>query len=189
MSNCIIIHWCPGNKERAMDPATRSYDKHRMPRLARKLDKQGIDTKIPLMPDPRDPVYEKFAHEFEKLSIDEETILVGHSCGCAFLVRRLWESKQKVAQLILVAPWKKTDSPLKSKQEFYLFPIDESIKTRVGKIVQFTSDDEEEDGKESVLLYHKALGGKVVELEGYGHFTRSHMGTEEFPELLSEILA
>lgn len=58
------------------------------------------------MPDPWAPEYEKFKQAFEKNPVSEHTILVGHSCGCAFLVRWLGESKQKIDTLILVAPWK-----------------------------------------------------------------------------------
>ena len=40
--NCIIIHGCPSNKEKAMNPATRTYDKHWIPWIKRKLiEKEG----------------------------------------------------------------------------------------------------------------------------------------------------
>ena len=41
---------------------------------------------------------------------------------------------------------------------------------------------------ESVKIYHKKLGGKLIELKGRGHFLEKHMGTKEFPELLNEVL-
>jgi len=41
---------------------------------------------------------------------------------------------------------------------------------------------------ESVKIYHNELGGKLIELLGRGHFLLKEMGTEEFPELLEEIL-
>ncbi|QQR93894.1 alpha/beta hydrolase [bacterium] len=47
--------------------------------------------------------------QFEKYDVDENTILVGHSCGCAFLVRRLGGNKRNVCGLILVTPWKFPD--------------------------------------------------------------------------------
>ncbi len=48
----------------------------------------------------------------------------------------------------------------------------------------FTADDEEEDGKLGLQMFHNALGGKVVELKSRGHYVLGDMGTEEFPELL-----
>ena len=52
----------------------------------------------------------------------------------------------------------------------------------------FTADDEEENGKKSLEIFHKALGGKIIELKGRGHYTLNDMGKEEFPELLNVIL-
>ena len=62
------------------------------------------------------------------------------------------------------------------------------MKTQVKGIVIFTSNDEEKDGKTSVKIYYDALGGRIIELKNHGHFTKEDMGTEEFPELLKEVL-
>lgn len=186
-TNCIIIHGCPGSEEEMMNLADRTFDKHWMPWIREKLSNQGIESETPMMPSPWAPIYEEFKKKFEKQEITEDTILVGHSCGCAFLVRWLGETKQKIAKLILVAPWKIPDVGNKKEEEFYTYPIDETIKDRVGKIVMFTSDDEEDDGKESLKIYNKYLGGVVIELKGHGHYTMGDMGTNEFPELLSVI--
>lgn len=74
------------------------------------------------------------------------------------------------------------------EKNFTLTRIDEDIKSRVDKIVMFTADDEEDEGKKSLKIFHKALGGEVIELKGHGHYTLGDMGTEEFPELLNKIL-
>jgi predicted alpha/beta hydrolase family esterase len=58
------------------------------------------------MPSPWYPDYEKFKKEFEKYSVNENTILIGHSCGSSFLVRWLGETKRKIFKLILFTPWK-----------------------------------------------------------------------------------
>ena len=116
------------------------------------------------MPSPQEPNYEKFKGEFEKYKITEDTILIGHSCGCAFLVRWLGETKQKIAKLILVAPWKIPKKGDKAREAFYIYLIDETIKNRVQKIVMFTADDEEDDGKKSLEIYQQALSGKIIEL-------------------------
>ena len=104
--NCIIIHGCPSSPEGEIDINTRSYDKHWIPWVREALIAAGVPTTPPRMPDPWAPEYEKFKQAFEKNPVSEHTILVGHSCGCAFLVRWLGESKQKIDTLILVAPWK-----------------------------------------------------------------------------------
>lgn len=187
-SNCIIIHGCPSNIEKAMSPQTRTYDKHWIPWLKKELIAKGIKTEAPLMPTPWEPDYKKFKAEFEKYEVGENTILVGHSCGTTFLIHWLGETKKKVLKLILVAPWAIADKDDKLRVAFYEHPIDETIQSRVKRIVLFTADDEEEDGKKSMEIIHRAVGGEVIELKGHGHYTMHDMGTEEFPELLKIIL-
>jgi predicted alpha/beta hydrolase family esterase len=182
--NCIIIHGCPSDKEKAMDSETRTYDKHWIPWTKEKLTESGIKTETPLMPDPWEPNYEKFKAEFEKYDVNENTILIGHSCGCTFLVRWLGETKRKISKLILVAPWKIEEDASDLKKAFYEFTIDETIKERVGEIIMFTADNEAEDGKRGLRMFYEALGGKVIELKERGHYTIGAMGTVEFPELL-----
>jgi predicted alpha/beta hydrolase family esterase len=185
--NCIIVHGCPSGPEGERDVETRSFDKHWMPWLQERLIEQNIPTLTPIMPGPWAPDYTSFRQEFEKHPVSERTILIGHSCGCAFLVRWLGESKQKIDTLVLVAPWKIPRAGDPYRKAFYEFPIDETIKRRVRRILMFTSDTEMEDGKKSLVLYHAALGGDIVHLPGKGHYTIADMATHEFPELLSRI--
>jgi len=185
---CIIIHGCPSSAEKAMNPKTRTYDKHWIPWTKIQLVSKGIKTETPLMPTPWKPEYEKFKREFEKYSVDENTILIGHSCGCTFLVRWLGETKKNIFKLILVAPWKIEKSADKFKKAFYKFPIDETIKDRIKEIIMFTSDDEAEDGKKGLKMFHKALGGKIINLPRHGHYCLKDMSTEKFPELLDVVL-
>ena len=192
--NCIIVHGCPSDKEKAMNPKTRTYDKHWIPWIKKELVSRDIKVETPLMPEPWYPVYEKFKKEFEKIKIDENSILVGHSCGCAFLVRWLGETKKRIAQLILVAPWKVnyrkswSDDIRKIREKFYTYEIDETIKNRIEEIVMFTSNNEEDGGKESLRIFHEALGGNIMSLDNHGHYCLKNMKTEEFPELLEEII-
>ncbi|MDO8556837.1 MAG: alpha/beta hydrolase, partial [Nanoarchaeota archaeon] len=125
---------------------------------------------------------------FEEQTIDEKTILIGHSCGSAFLVRWLGETKRKIKKLILVAPWKIPKAEDENREKFYTYTIDSTIKERITDITIFTSNDEEDEGKKSVQLFHEALGGKIIELNNHGHYTLSDMKTEAFPELFQEII-
>lgn len=186
--NYIILHGCPSDEEKAMNPETRTYDKHWIPWTKQQLILKGISTETPLMPHPWKPDYGVFKKEFEKYAVTENTVLVGHSCGSAFLVRWLGETKQNIRKLILVAPWKIPDKDDMFRKAFYTYPIDETIRSRVKSIVMFTADDEEEDGKKSLELFHRAFGGRIINLKGHGHYTFNDMGTEAFPELLEEIV-
>jgi len=189
--NCIIIHGCPSNAEKAMDPETRTYDKHWIPWTKQVLESKGIKTETPSMPEPWQPDYEKFKSEFEKYEVNENSVLVGHSCGCAFLVRWLGESKQKISKLILVAPWKISEghgAVNEYKEKFYNYPIDPTIKDRVDEITMFTANNEEKDGKKSLEIFHQDLGGEIIELLNHGHYTLGDMNTNEFPELIDQIV-
>ena len=140
------------------------------------------------MPSPWQPDYEKFKSEFEKYDVDKNTILVGHSCGCAFLVRWLGETKTKIFKLILVAPWKVNDKGDSSREKFYTYDIDKTVSNRIEEIIMFTSDNEDPKGKDSLIIFHNALGGEIIELKNQGHYTQAGMGTEKFPELVRKIL-
>jgi serine hydrolase len=188
-NNCIIIHGCPSDKERDLDPEKRTYDKHWIPWIKKELIANGIETQTPIMPEPWNPDYEKFKKEFEKYEINENSILIGHSCGCTFLVRWLGETKRRIFKLILVAPWRIPNNNDEFRKVFYDYQIDASIKDRVNEIIMFTADDEATDGKEGLKMYHLALGGKVINLKGHGHYTMGDMGNQELPELLEVVLS
>lgn len=175
--NCLIIHGCPSEVE------DRLCDKHWLAWVRKELIANGIKTETPSMPEAWHPDYEKFKIEFENYEVNENTVLVGHSCGCAFLLRWLGETKRRAAKLILVAPWKIGDD------DFYNYDIDQSIKERVGEIVIFTADDEEDDGKLSAKIFQESISGRVIELAGHGHYTLEDMVTEEFPELIEIVLS
>jgi uncharacterized protein len=181
--NCIIVHGSPDDEE------DKSYNKHWIPWIKNRLSEKNINVSAPLMPEPWKPNYFSWKKEFDKLDVNENSILIGHSSGCAFLVRWLGDTKKKVKKLILVAPWKVAYRKDGSDKEFYGHKIDSSIKSNIRKLIIFTSNDEESDGKKSVIIFHGALGGKVIELKKRGHYDLESMGTEEFPELLREVLA
>ena len=184
MSNtkCIIVHGCPPTSK------DDSYNKHWMPWAQKQLIKKGIPTELPAMPTPWDPQYDNFKKIFEQFNVDENTILIGHSCGSAFLVRWLGENPVKISKLILVAPWKIVTEEKEYREKFYVYTIDKTIIDRTNEIIMFTSDNEDEGGKESLKIFHDALGGEIIDLKSHGHYTMGDMGTEEFPELIDRII-
>lgn len=189
MKNCLIIHGCPDFSETPPELAEKTYAKQWIPWLKAELIARGLPTDNPALPEPWKKDYQRFKSEFEKYPVNDETILIGHSCGCSFLVRWLGETKKSIAKLILVAPWKIADAGDISGPAFYEYAVDSSIADRVGQIIMFTSDNEEADGKKSLAIFQSALGGRIIELPGHGHYTLGDMGTNEFPELLQAVLS
>jgi len=184
----IIIHGCPAGDENEMNESTRTYDKHWIGWIKEELSSRGIPVSVPLMPHPWEPEYDSYNTEFKRYPVTKDTVLIGHSGGCAFLVRWLGETKQKIKKLILVAPWKIPDAGNQIQEKFYGFVIDKTIRDRVGEIVMFTADNEAEDGRKSLTLYKKEFGGRVISLPGHGHYIHRDMGTDEFSELLDLIV-
>ena len=186
--NCLIIHGCPPTQEKFLQMQTQNFIGSWIGYIKQELSMRNVLTKSPIMPRAFEPNYEKYKYELLKYSINENTILIGHSCACSFLVRYLGDTKKKVAKLILVAPMNIAKEEDVSKKAFYDFEIDKTIKERVKDIVIFTSDNEEERGQESAKIFNEALGGEIISISGYGHYRKDDMGNNKFIELLKVVL-
>ncbi len=185
--NCIIIHGGPLDA-----PETDPHQLHTLdwfPWVKSELEKRGVKTVIPPMPHPWNPVYHEYKIEFEKLPVGQDTVLVGHSRGCMFLVRWLGETKRSVKKLVMVAPSFIPSGSNEFKKIFYTFNIDETIKERVEHRVIYTSDTEDEDGKKSAEIVNAKLDCEVVSLKNHGHYTTEDMGSNKFPELVQCVLS
>ncbi|HEY0980231.1 MAG TPA: alpha/beta hydrolase [Candidatus Paceibacterota bacterium] len=189
MRNAIVIHGMPSKEEYIARGATSSKQ-HWLPWIKSELEAQGIAVETPEMPEPYAPQYEKWKAVFEQFPIDEETILIGHSCGAGFLVRWLSENKKKVGVVILVAPWMDPEHEERELvSDFFDFIIDPALAERTKGITVFISSDDDAPMQKTAELLKEAIAGlMVVEFAGKGHFTEGDMGTTEFPELLSEVL-
>lgn len=179
-NTCLILHGCPADSEHIIPKEQRW-----MNWLADKLGELGYDAHALDMPTPWAPQYEEWKAELEKYPVNEETLLVGHSCGAAFLVRWLLETKKRVKRLILVAPAKVPEKVPDLRNVLYEFELSKSTVPIADEIVLFTSNDFPHH-LESRQLYIDALDPKVIELPNKGHFLIFTMHTNEFPELLEE---
>lgn len=177
----IIIHGCPQN-EADLIPS----NKHWTGWLEQKLRDKGLNAFAPEMPVSWEPDYQRWKETFENYKITEKSLLIGHSCAGAFLVRWLLETNNKVKKLILVAP-AKTSIKEERKKEFYNFDLPKDAQKIADEIVIFISNDHE-SMLQSLELYKEALKPKVIKLENKKHFVPFQMGTNEFPELLEEVL-
>jgi uncharacterized protein len=180
---CIILHGCPPN-ETTVTPLSNRW----MNWIAEKLVDAGYDAVAPELPTAWEPVYEEWKKVFEQYSITENTLLVAHSCGAAFLVRWLQEKQMTINKLILVAPAKVPETPDDKRQVLYQFDLTPKTAKVAKEVVIFSSNDFPHHLK-SLEMYKKAFpNAKVVTLENKGHFLFFQTNTNEFPELLDEIL-
>jgi leucyl-tRNA synthetase len=182
-SSVIFVHGCPNSVENCKDLSEKSNIKHWMVKAREDLRSLGYKVHIPIMPKPWEPKYEDWKSEFEKVPIDENSIIVAASCGGSFIVRWLSEAKKKIAKLILVAPAKQAaegkGENLDTLRRFYDYEIGPNIKNYVGESVIITSNDEERHLR-SADLFEKALNAKRIRIEGKKHFA-----VEELPEIIS----
>lgn len=187
MKNAIIIHGSCDKDEYFSDKYPSLSNSHWLPWLQKQLLINNILTQTPEMPEAYNPDYKKWSKEFEKFDINNETILIGHSCGAGFLLRWLSENKVKINKLILVAPWL---NPNREKTEsFFDFEISKDINDQSGEIHLLVSKDDAADIQESVNLIKNNIPVITChEFSDFGHFIYGHMKTDKFPELLNYIL-
>ncbi|PIS42431.1 MAG: leucine--tRNA ligase [Candidatus Kerfeldbacteria bacterium CG08_land_8_20_14_0_20_40_16] len=182
-----IIHGSPSRNKSQDQGYTGEENQHWIPWLKESLEAKGVVVYNPRMPKAWQPDYQEWKKAVEKLEINENSVLIGHSAGGAFLPRWLGETKKRINKLILVVPGKVANEDNKRLHHFYDFKIDQTIKERVNEIIIFISDNEKDYRKKSSKIYSKLLGGRLITIKGTGHFTFEDMKTKEFPELLDEI--
>lgn len=190
MRKVIIIHGMPEKSEYLNPDGSVNLEsqKHWLPWLKVKLLNNDIGAETLEMPKPYAPNYKAWKKEFEKEVLDEETSLVGHSLGAAFLLRYLSETNIEVDRVALVAPWL---LDIKNKIDFLNFELDKNLLNKVNDLRIFYSADDDKEILESVKKIEKTIPkikSKVIKLADRGHFTFKDMGTYEFRELLNFLL-
>lgn len=178
----IILHGCPPS-EQTVTPKNHRW----MNWVADRLTEKGWQAIAPDMPQSWTPRYEDWKKKFEQYPVTRNTLLVGHSCGGAFLVHWLLDTKKKVKKLILVAPAKIPETDTDTRQDLYNFQLPKDATGIADKIVIFTSNDFPHH-LASLEIYRKALHPRIIKLKNKYHFLFFQMKTNEFPELLAEIM-
>jgi uncharacterized protein len=192
MKTAILVPGRP-DKEECYDPKYPSNsNNHWFPWLTKHLMMNDIHTVAIEPPKPWQPRYDVWKKEFERFDIDEDTVLVGHSCGGGFLVRWLSENKDtKVGKVVLVAPWLNPENnPVSDTADFFDFDIDPNLAERTQSITIFNSDNDQDTIHKSIDIIRanvQNIGYK--EFHNHGHFCLEDLGTVEFPELLDYIVA
>jgi len=188
MKNAIILHGKPEKEEYYSDEYPSASNSHWLPWLQKQLLMRDIIAHTPEVPRSYVPDYAVWCEEFERFDITAETTLVGHSCGGGFIVRWLSEhSEVSVGKVVLVAPW--IDPDRDETTDFFDFTIDPELAKRTKGITIFGSDDDFVSVQKSVQILRDTIKGiRHRQFHHYGHFCSEDLGTQEFPELLAEVV-
>ena len=166
MKTAIIIHGSYTN------PEANWY-----PWVKQQLQTQGYEVFVPHFPTPQHQSlmdWEAVFVPYEK-NINEETLIIAHSVGCAFVLRQLARMDHPVAGCVFVAPF--TD---KIEHEglnfvdatFITNPFDwHAIHANVGKAVVIGSQDDTFVAPSHVVKVAELLGVTPIMLDKKGHFT------------------
>jgi uncharacterized protein len=189
MKNAIILHGMPSRKEYYSLKKPTLSNAHWFPWLQKQLYARDIKADTPEVPHSYDPQWELWVREVERFEIDENTTLIGHSCGAGFWVKYLSIHKElKVGKVILVAPWIDPDND-EARDFFMHFKIDVDMVKRTKGITIFNSDNDMGNVHKTVALLREQIKDiEYQEFRKYGHFTLDHMKTDKFPELLKELI-
>ena len=193
MKQVIIIHGLPSKEEYYHSHWPSQSNSHWIPWVQRELLRKNMLCQTLEMPHPYDPVYQEHTAVLDQMSISDETVLVGHSCGGGFLLRYLSEHPEyKPRKVVLVAPWLDLEGYLRtinSESNYFDFTLDPEISSRMIIDLVYSQDDDE-PMLATVDELHRILTSSMREhvFTDKGHFTEPDLGTKEFPELVDIIL-
>jgi len=185
MKQALIFHGTPNKDEYYSREFPSQSNSHWLPWLQRELILLGWSAHTPEVFESFAPTYQKWLIELERYEIDENTVLIGHSCGGGFLLRWMHENPNvKFEKAILIAPWLDVDESKSGD----MFKVDFDIVNQ-NKVIVYESNDDMNSIKSSIVRIREFMpDAKYVSFTGYGHFCYEFkMGTVEFPELLKEI--
>ena len=90
-------------------------------------------------------------------------------------------------KVVLVAPWLDLENVI--DPDFFNFEIDQHLSDKTaGVTIMYSTDDDASVIKSVETLKNKLLKTKFVEFHDKGHFVLNSLGTDQFPELLKEII-
>lgn len=157
------------------------------PWLKSELERAGYEVWLPQLPHTENPdLKEWLSFVLEYGKFDEETILVGHSCACPFILSILERIEVKIRKAILVAGF---ITPLDEKpdpilQESYDW---EKIKAHCEEFIIINSDNDPWgcDDKQGRAIFDR-VGGTLIIRHGEGHMGSDTFNQpyKEFPLLL-----
>ena len=180
MHNAFIFHGTGGSPE-----------ENWFPWLKQNLEPLGFKVHIPQFPTPENQTLETWRTVFRDYEqyVDENTIMIGHSLGGAFLLRVLESIRTQIATACIVA------APVgvlpirnyEGDKPFIGHPFDWSaIKKHARHFIVFHSDNDPFVSLGNGEKIAQKLGVDLNFISGAGHFNKA-AGYTRFEELLTKI--
>ena len=161
--------------------------------LKNRLNQQGIASYVPHLPTPQEQSLSHwlrlFNHSYSHL-VHEQTILIGHSLGAAFILRWMAQSARKIAVAILVGAFigkvglNEFDE---INQRFFNDAFDwQGIKKCSHSFISYYGDNDPYVTKKQFHWIAEQLGARKIIVSQAGHFN-TVSGYSKFPLLLSHL--
>ncbi|MCB9809253.1 serine hydrolase family protein [Candidatus Nomurabacteria bacterium] len=181
MKNAFIIHGS------YMSPDANWY-----PWLKQKLEEQGYEVFVPRFPTPEHQSLTSWQEAFEpyRHHVNAETVFIGHSIGCAFILRELENTDLTIAGCIFVAPFTEAieHEGLNLVNATFLTKAFNwhAIHQHMGRAAVIASSDDPFVAPLHSEKVAELLGVQLIPLAQHGHFTDAD-GVHEAPFVLQTL--
>jgi len=158
------------------------------PWVKKELEALGFQVEVPAFPDAENPKMSEWLSMLKEKAgqPDEDLYLIGHSIGCATIMRYLesLEENEKVGGAVFVAGYSENIG-FDELQNFFENPIDlEKIKTKAKNgFVAIHSDDDPYVDLKYADIFKEKLGAEIIIKPGAKHFSGAIEGEEAYLEL------
>jgi len=167
-------------------------DSNWFPWLKKELEAQGYEVIVPKFPTPLDQSLESWFRVFSQYEnkVNEETVLIGHSLGAAFVLKYLEKANKKIKAGFLVAGFHKLLGSHYDEinKTFVDKEFDwDKIKNNCGKFFVIASDNDAYISLDISKVLANNLNAELKIIHNGGHLNKK-AGYDKFPELLNLIL-
>lgn len=184
MKRAIIVHCWEGYSEYCWYPWVK-----------KELETKGFQVEVPAFPETENPKMDRWVSKLQEVigEPDERLYLIGHSLGCATIMRYLeaLDENQRVGGVVFVAGFTENVGYAEI-QNFFETPIDlEKIKTKTknGFFAIHSDDDPYVDLKYADIFKEK-LEAEIIIKHNAKHFSGAIEGEEsciELPEVIKAV--
>lgn len=178
MKNAVIIHGWGGNSQ-----------SNWFPWLKTELEKQEFRVSVPDFPNTEYPILSEWLdHCKSNITVDEETILIGHSLGVSFILRFLEQLDSQIKAAFLVAGFERSLN-IPEVENFVHEPFDwQKIKKACRKFFVINSDNDPYIPLSIAHELAKKLDAKLFIEHNEGHLN-GFGGTPPYNKLLNLIFS